>query len=229
MTGASGLRRWRHEHNVTQAKLAELVRERGVEKRINLGCTDQLVGKWERGEIQWPTPEYRQVLQEVTGLTPKELGFVPPAEEPPLQAEGRADPLTARPVSLPTVAGEHGDQKGPVERRTLLTGVNGYRSVDPGRIAQAAEESLNFLSFADATNVADETIEELHEDVAYIALSYVHSPPRSTVFGVVTYPRPRVRSPGRPTVSTAEPRFVPDRRAGLRSAREREHGLWPVP
>ncbi|MDI3341778.1 MAG: hypothetical protein QJR03_14730 [Sphaerobacter sp.] len=43
---------------------------------INVACDEKRVGRWERGEVTWPSPVYRRVLCAVFGVaSPTELGF----------------------------------------------------------------------------------------------------------------------------------------------------------
>lgn len=73
---AEGLRRWRDdENNLTQEELAAKIRECGRELGINVACSAQLVGRWERGDIDMPSHAYRRCLQRVTGMSIEEMGF----------------------------------------------------------------------------------------------------------------------------------------------------------
>ncbi|WP_267593010.1 helix-turn-helix transcriptional regulator [Carbonactinospora thermoautotrophica] len=172
MTAWTGLRRWREERNLTQERLAALIRERATELGVNLGCDFKRVGKWERGEVAWPSAEYRRVLESVTGLTCEELGFRPPWRETgqdtgretwPRAAEewGQGDtkgsftPLALIHAHSPTVTESCGqDEEDPVERRTLLAGVAGLAltgvTVDP-----AAATAPRTVTTADVAVIRD--------------------------------------------------------------------------
>src|SRR6266568_2951589 len=58
---------WRHQQDMTQADLAN-----------KLGMSDRSITRWESGEGQ-PGPYARKRLTELTGVSPEQLGLVPPA------------------------------------------------------------------------------------------------------------------------------------------------------
>lgn len=82
------LRQRRQERNLSQA---ELIRRTALRMELNLGCDPKRVGRWERGEVGWPSPAYRRVLCAVFAVTSvAELGFRPPIKSAPT-------PLTTAP------------------------------------------------------------------------------------------------------------------------------------
>jgi transcriptional regulator with XRE-family HTH domain len=125
MTSASELRRWRGENNLSQDGLARRLCTRGDEMGIHLASSGQLVGKWERGEIRWPSPDYRRVLEDVTGLSCESLGFEPPWNGDRVPQEGGSRVLAPSPTGAPNVAEDHDEEEDPVQRRTWLAGVAG--------------------------------------------------------------------------------------------------------
>ncbi len=74
------LRNYRRGLHLTQAEFADQVRDKAAELGINLACDEKRIGRWERGEVTWPSPVYRRVLIALTGKQPHELGFIPPPD-----------------------------------------------------------------------------------------------------------------------------------------------------
>ena len=60
---------------LSQAQFAEAVRAAGNAMGAPNHCTKRLVQKWESGEHAACRPDYLRVLQAVTGLSARELGF----------------------------------------------------------------------------------------------------------------------------------------------------------
>src|SRR5580658_3071605 len=60
---------------LSQAQFAEAVRAAGNAMGAPNHCTKRLVQKWETGEHSACRPDYLRVLQAVTGLSARELGF----------------------------------------------------------------------------------------------------------------------------------------------------------
>jgi transcriptional regulator with XRE-family HTH domain len=69
------LRRARQSMRLSQAQFAEAVRAAGNAIGVPNHCTKRLVQKWESGEHAACRPDYLRVLQAVTGLSARELGF----------------------------------------------------------------------------------------------------------------------------------------------------------
>ena len=69
------LRRARQSMRLSQAQFAEAVRAAGNAMGAPNHCTKRLVQKWETGEHAACRPDYLRVLQAVTGLSARELGF----------------------------------------------------------------------------------------------------------------------------------------------------------
>ena len=69
------LRRARQSMRMSQAQFAEAVRAAGNAMGAPNHCTKRLVQKWETGEHAACRPDYLRVLQAVTGLSVRELGF----------------------------------------------------------------------------------------------------------------------------------------------------------
>ncbi|KWW99159.1 hypothetical protein LI90_793 [Carbonactinospora thermoautotrophica] len=74
------LRRLRQQRNLSQAELAEEIRDTAQRMGLHLACDEKRIGRWERGEVRWPSPVYRRVLRAVFGVRDvAELGFRPPS------------------------------------------------------------------------------------------------------------------------------------------------------
>ena len=69
------LRRARQSMRLSQAQFADAVRAAGNAMGAPNHCTKRLVQKWETGEHAACRPDYLRVLQAVTGLSARELGF----------------------------------------------------------------------------------------------------------------------------------------------------------
>ncbi len=74
------LRALRQQRNWSQQEFAEAIRDQATAMGLNLACDEKRVGRWERGEVRWPSPAYRRVLQAVLGVPVSEMGFMPPHE-----------------------------------------------------------------------------------------------------------------------------------------------------
>jgi hypothetical protein len=60
---------------LSQAQFADVIRAAGNAMGVPNRCTKRLVQKWETGEHAACSPDYLRVLQAVTGLSVRELGF----------------------------------------------------------------------------------------------------------------------------------------------------------
>jgi transcriptional regulator with XRE-family HTH domain len=69
------LRRARQAMRLSQAQFADAIRAAGNAMGVENHCTKRLVQKWETGEHAACRPDYLRVLQAVTGLSARELGF----------------------------------------------------------------------------------------------------------------------------------------------------------
>ena len=69
------LRRARQSMRLSQAQFADAVRAAANAMGAPNHCTKRLVQKWESGEHAACRPDYLRVLQAVTGLSARELGF----------------------------------------------------------------------------------------------------------------------------------------------------------
>jgi tetratricopeptide (TPR) repeat protein len=68
---------WREAHFPTRADMADALCRTPTALRERLICDEERIRRWERGEVLWPHPPYRKALQELTGRTAENLGFVP--------------------------------------------------------------------------------------------------------------------------------------------------------
>lgn len=89
-TSNLALRRARQSLRLSQAQFAEAIRAAGNAIGAPNRCTKRLVQKWETGEHTSCRPDYLRVLQAVTGLSARQLGF---HVLPDLSSEGAAGDL----------------------------------------------------------------------------------------------------------------------------------------
>jgi hypothetical protein len=68
---------WREANFPTRTEMAEALCRTSTAVRVGLVCDEERIRRWERGEVLWPHPPYRKALQELTGRTAEELGFIP--------------------------------------------------------------------------------------------------------------------------------------------------------
>lgn len=87
------LRRARQTMRLSQTEFAAAVRSAGVALGTPNQCTKRLVQKWENGEHASCRAEYLRVLQTVTGLSVRELGFRSTGPDP------RSDPANPAPAA----------------------------------------------------------------------------------------------------------------------------------
>jgi hypothetical protein len=102
---------------LSQAQFAAAVRAAGNAMGSPNQCTKRLVQKWETGEHAACRPDYLRVLQAVTGLSARELGFqvLPELTPDPRRPGGPAGERTA--WSRPGSAAEEAEAGGP--RRSI--------------------------------------------------------------------------------------------------------------
>lgn len=101
------LRRARQSMRLSQAEFAQAVRAAGDAIGKPNRCTKRLVQKWENGEHTGCRPEYLTVLQAVTGLPARELGFQLPNDyaEPLGEVANLAEQLSKTPPPEPPAPG----------------------------------------------------------------------------------------------------------------------------
>jgi hypothetical protein len=94
------LRRARQSMLLSQAQFAEAIRAAGNAMGTPNHCTKRLVQKWETGEHAACRPDYLRVLQTVTGLSARELGFRIMPDESGLSAAFDNPTITANDSDL---------------------------------------------------------------------------------------------------------------------------------
>lgn len=107
------LRELRLRHNWSQQEFAEQIRAQAAVMGLNLAPDEKRIGRWERGEVRWPSPAYRRVLTGLLQVSVEQLGFqLPdhrapaPRDEPAPETSG---PATQPPASAgPWPTGHHG-------------------------------------------------------------------------------------------------------------------------
>ncbi|MCW2919386.1 MAG: hypothetical protein JWN52_7454 [Actinomycetia bacterium] len=72
---------WREARIWSRATIADALNRTKAGIRDALACDEERIRRWERGEVLWPHAPYRRALQELTGRTPEELGFIPPDKQ----------------------------------------------------------------------------------------------------------------------------------------------------
>lgn len=112
----------------------------------------RLVAKWERGAVRYPSAPYRAALRAVLGAPNDEaLGFHATAS-----------------------AAGHGGGVAPTRNNRLP--VESAADLSDEVLANAADESSAFLSWAEVTNIGELTVEQMHTDIRRIAGAYLKSP-----------------------------------------------------
>jgi tetratricopeptide (TPR) repeat protein len=66
---------------LTRRQLADAINASPSGQAKRLVCDEERIRRWEAGEVQWPTADYRKALEEATQRTPQELGFIPRYEQ----------------------------------------------------------------------------------------------------------------------------------------------------
>lgn len=72
---------WREMNYATRAEMVEALCRTTTAVEMGLICDEERLRRWERGEVLWPHPPYRKALQELTGRSAEQLGFIPPAKQ----------------------------------------------------------------------------------------------------------------------------------------------------
>ncbi len=131
-------------YSMSRAELAEAVNEyvwHTTQKRYT-ALDPQAIGRYERGEIQWPTAVYRTAFRTVLGAqTDSDLGFYPIVREgstararidtpskPPSEEIQHTESVPSNapstvPTSRPSMAQQHEEHERPVVTASLTTGV----------------------------------------------------------------------------------------------------------
>ncbi|MCX9190637.1 hypothetical protein C3Y87_04260 [Carbonactinospora thermoautotrophica] len=108
------LRALRIQRNWSQQEFAEAIRAKAASMGLNLAADEKRVGRWERGEVRWPSPAYRRVLTELLGVSVEELGFRVPGQL------SEAVPRLTAPTRTESENAEECDD--PVRRREFVGG-----------------------------------------------------------------------------------------------------------
>ncbi|MBR7675111.1 transcriptional regulator, partial [Streptomyces daliensis] len=66
----------------TRAGLADAVCTAATRRGVPVVCTDRHVRRWVSGEVRWPQERYLVPLQQVLGVPPEAMGFVPRSAVP---------------------------------------------------------------------------------------------------------------------------------------------------
>ncbi|MCO6008756.1 hypothetical protein NE236_27655 [Actinoallomurus purpureus] len=75
---------WREAQGGTgwsRSQMANAVNRTPAGIAEGLVCDEERIRRWERGEVLWPHPPYRRALEELTGRSAEELGFLPPSRQ----------------------------------------------------------------------------------------------------------------------------------------------------
>ncbi|RSN59573.1 hypothetical protein [Actinomadura sp. WAC 06369] len=149
---------WREANYPTRAEMTEALNRTPTALEHGLLCDEERLRRWERGEVRWPHPPYRKALQELTGRTAEQLGFIPPAKQ---KARSRSCP---RPASAPTDAGA-----GPHDGEELAN------AADISRLTQ----------WVTASDTTDEAIAQLARSTSSLAASHTQVPAKSLLAEVL--------------------------------------------
>ena len=107
------LRAVRLARHLSQAEFAEAVRGQARALGLNLACDEKRIGRWERGQVRWPSPAYRRVLCVVFDVgNVQQLGFVLPAEPARDEGPDRSIPCRAGQLGAGCGGGRRGG-RGP--------------------------------------------------------------------------------------------------------------------
>ncbi|MFI0454009.1 hypothetical protein [Actinomadura sp. 6N118] len=88
---------WREANYPTRRDMADALCRTPTAIEKGIVCDEERIRRWERGEVLWPHPPYRKALQELSGRTAEQFGFVPPSKQRERQTllEGRVIPAEA--------------------------------------------------------------------------------------------------------------------------------------
>ncbi|MGX1483152.1 hypothetical protein RKD45_002228 [Streptomyces griseus] len=101
-TRNEALEAWMEDHQRSSNSLAKAINEALEDLTGTLGTYDgRHVREWRSGRVRWPNTATRKVLEEISGMSAVDLGFVP---------RGRSSSTAAPP------------QEDPMHRRTLVAG-----------------------------------------------------------------------------------------------------------
>lgn len=175
------LRALRQQRNWSQQEFSEAIRDQAMAMELNLACDEKRVGRWERGEVRWPSPAYRRVLQAVLQVPVAEMGFVAPHETPAPEPEpaplvsgaptGPITPLTG--VALPALApqapavsrGWGPDFGQPSLAEPMLAGLDDLETMQ-------TLEALEFTRRVEASDVGPATLEGLRLNLDRLCREY---------------------------------------------------------
>jgi tetratricopeptide (TPR) repeat protein len=74
---------WREAHDPawSRADMAAALNRTPTGVKRGLACDEERIRRWERGEVLWPHPPYREALKELTGKPAETLGFILPSRQ----------------------------------------------------------------------------------------------------------------------------------------------------
>lgn len=148
---------WRETQEWTRAEMAEALNRTQVAQQKGLVCDEERIRRWERGEVQWPHPPYRLALQQLTGRTAEELGFIPPAR----QKERRL--IVARSMPPPDALKAEAQLFDTFE----LSHMADASDIGPGAI-EAIEEAVDLLCRAYPSTPADILRDRTKQRLKYV-------------------------------------------------------------
>jgi len=120
---------------LSQAQFAEAIRAAGNAMGAPNHCTKRLVQKWETGEHAACRPDYLRVLQAVTGLSVRELGFRALPDQAGESVAGFGD--------TPDGAdGDHSGAEGTASRTTAAFAMSGLTEYDSDGMIEGSMDRL---------------------------------------------------------------------------------------
>lgn len=150
---------WREANYSTRADMAEAVNRTPTAIADGLICDEERLRRWERGEVLWPHPPYRKALQELTGRTAEQLGFIPPGKRKHRSPSGKGTVSPAPTESEPDY----------------------FETAELARTTEIAR----LTRWITASDTSEEAIAQLARSTASLATSHTQVPARRLLREVV--------------------------------------------
>jgi hypothetical protein len=156
---------------LSQAQFAEAVRAAGNAMGVPNHCTKRLVQKWESGEHAACRPDYLRVLQAVTGLSARELGFRVLPDESGVNA-------ASDDAAMESAAGEHPDGEQDVaDDATAAFAMSGMTEYTSDAMIEGSMDRLRY-ALQHPSSVDSRTAEFVETATARLFDLQFHSPSR---------------------------------------------------
>jgi len=147
----------RHRERCSESQLAERINSLAGADGHNTACNKNRISYWENGHCR-PSPFYEYYYARALGVRADELIF------PALRHKTRKGAVQTAPPRLPVDQG-------------LWDSVGGSEGTERDAVVAVAHESSEHAALTESVSLGATTLEQLHDDVVWLARAYVGTPP----------------------------------------------------